>query len=229
MPQPQLLALLPSIRALTHQTQLFISLIRRFAGSCAGEFRPLWRVLLPQNQMATVLASVDSRTTVRCDICLLVQFPASNNACRRCHVDLDAVPESVLKPEPAPAPSVPDYLKASDALPDVVRELRLRRGWSQRRLASRMCVPRTYVSKIENHKATPTLSTLEALARALEVTVAELVISGERNRAQEIRELLSDSFVAEIAKWVGRLTPEDRAMVLDSTVAQLRQRQRRTA
>ena len=48
-----------------------------------------------------------------------------------------------------------------------IRSLRLRNGLSQRQLAGRMAVPRTYVSKIENEKATPTLSSLERLARAL--------------------------------------------------------------
>ena len=39
-------------------------------------------------------------------------------------------------------------------------------GPSQRQLALRMKVPRTYVSKIENEKATPTLSSLERLANS---------------------------------------------------------------
>ena len=55
-------------------------------------------------------------------------------------------------------------------------------GLSQRQLALRMSVPRTYVSKIENEKATPTLSSLERLARALEVSVPDLLSGGERNR-----------------------------------------------
>ncbi|PYY02053.1 MAG: transcriptional regulator, partial [Acidobacteria bacterium] len=37
-----------------------------------------------------------------------------------------------------------------------IRSLRRRSGLSQRQLAGRMQVPRTYVSKIENEKATPT-------------------------------------------------------------------------
>ena len=57
-----------------------------------------------------------------------------------------------------------------------------------------MSVPRTYVSKIENEKATPTLSSLERLARALEVTVPDLLSGGERNRQEEVRELMQDPF-----------------------------------
>ncbi len=45
-----------------------------------------------------------------------------------------------------------------------IRSLRIRAGLSQRQLALRMSVPRTYVSKIENEKACPTLGSLERLA-----------------------------------------------------------------
>ncbi len=53
--------------------------------------------------------------------------------------------------------------------------LRLRGGLGQRPVALRMGVPRTYVSKIENEKATPTLSSLARLAQALEVSVPDLL------------------------------------------------------
>jgi transcriptional regulator with XRE-family HTH domain len=59
--------------------------------------------------------------------------------------------------------------------------MRLRNGLSQRQLAGRMSVPRTYVSKIENEKATPTLSVVGTPGEALEVTVPELLSGGERN------------------------------------------------
>jgi transcriptional regulator with XRE-family HTH domain len=55
-----------------------------------------------------------------------------------------------------------------------VREIRKARHLSQRQLAGRMQVPRTYISKIENGKAIPTLGSLERLASALEVDVCHL-------------------------------------------------------
>lgn len=109
-----------------------------------------------------------------------------------------------------------------------IRSLRLRNGLSQRQLATRMSVPRTYVSKIENEKATPTLSSLERLARALEVTVPDLLTGGERNRQEEIRELVQDQFVAEILPFVAQLN----GMQMSSILAQVRDltvRPRRTA
>jgi transcriptional regulator with XRE-family HTH domain len=99
-----------------------------------------------------------------------------------------------------------------------IRSLRLRNGLSQRQLAARMSVPRTYVSKIENEKATPTLSSLERLARALEVTVPDLLSGGERNRQEEIRDLAQDQFIAEILPFVAQLS----GIQMSSIVAQVR-------
>ena len=68
-----------------------------------------------------------------------------------------------------------------------------------------MSVPRSYVSKMENGKACPTLSSLERLAAALDVTIPDLLSAGERTRQSEVRELLSDPFLASLVPFVGRL------------------------
>ncbi len=126
--------------------------------------------------MATTLAPVDSREVVRCDHCLLVQFRTTNSLCRRCHLSLDEdeAELAALSPEPQTLPvNINSHGRGHLHLAQSIRNLRLRSGLSQRQLALRMSVPRTYVSKIENEKATPTLSSLERLARALEVSVPE--------------------------------------------------------
>src|ERR1700678_4308987 len=99
-----------------------------------------------------------------------------------------------------------------------IRSLRLRNGLSQRQLALRMSVPRTYVSKIENEKATPTLSSLERLARALEVSVPDLLSGGERSRQEEVRELMEDPFVSDIMPFRVQLS----GMHMSSILAQVR-------
>jgi transcriptional regulator with XRE-family HTH domain len=179
--------------------------------------------------MATTLAPVDSREVVRCDRCHLVQFRTNNNLCRRCHVCLDEEePEIAVVAQPmmapVPNPRLPGHLQLAAS----IRALRLRNGLSQRQLALRMSVPRTYVSKIENEKATPTLSSLERLARALEVTVPELLNGGEKCRQEEMRELLNDPFIAELLPFLSQLS----GMHLNSVLAQVRdlsQRPRRSA
>jgi transcriptional regulator with XRE-family HTH domain len=169
--------------------------------------------------MATTLAPVDSREVVRCDRCLLVQFRTTNNLCRRCRASLDED-----EPEIAAAPPVPQLMPVHGNghghlnLASSIRSLRLRNGLSQRQLATRMAVPRTYVSKIENEKATPTLSSLERLARALEVTVPDLLSGGEHNRQEEVRELMQDQFIAELLPFVAMLN----GMQMSSVLAQVR-------
>jgi transcriptional regulator with XRE-family HTH domain len=155
--------------------------------------------------MATTLAPVDSREVVRCDRCQLVQFRTNNNLCRKCRTSLDPEePQPVAaapEPQPASHANLPGHLQIAVA----IRTLRQRNGMSQRQLAMRMNVPRTYVSKIENDKATPTLSSLERLARALEVGVPDLLKGGARTREEEIRDLMTDEFIAELVPFVSKL------------------------
>ncbi len=113
-------------------------------------------------------------------------------------------------------------------LANSIRSLRLRSGLSQRQLAGRMAVPRTYVSKIENEKATPTLSSLERLARALEVSVPDLLTGGERNRQEEVRELMEDQFIADILPYVAQLNGMQMSSIL-TQVRDLTVRPRRSA
>ena len=89
-------------------------------------------------------------------------------------------------------------------------------------------MPRTYVSKIENEKATPTLSSLERLARALEVTVPELLSGGEKSRQDEINDLVKDEFVAELLPFVSQLNGMQMSSILNQ-VRDLTMRPRRTA
>lgn len=185
----------------------------------------------PTTWMATTLAPVDSREVVRCDRCLLVQFRTNNNLCRRCHTCLDADEPEVAAAavEPAPLPSNGNgngHSHIQVAL--AIRSLRQRSGLSQRQLALRMQVPRTYVSKIENEKATPTLSSLERLAKALEVTVPDLLSGGTPSREQLMRELLADEFIAQLMPFVSKLDGMQRQSLL-AQVRDLTLRPRRSA
>lgn len=169
--------------------------------------------------MATTLAPVNAREVLRCDHCLLVQFRTHNNLCRRCHTSLDEDEPEVVAPAPPPQMMpMPTNGHGHLNLASAIRSLRLRSDLSQRQLAARMAVPRTYVSKIENEKATPTLTSLERLARALEVTVPDLLSGGERNRQEEVRELIEDQFIAELLPFVAQLN----GMQMSSILAQVR-------
>ena len=177
--------------------------------------------------MATTLAPVDSREVVRCDDCHLVQFRTSNNVCRRCKTYLDAVPEVIAMRAPATTMSVATIPSNQIPVAAAIRSLRMRAGLSQRQLALRMSVPRTYVSKIENEKACPTLGSLERLAGALRVRISDLLTTGHTTE-DDVRELSQDEFISELMPYVRQLNGMQWTSVLNQ-VRELTAMPRRTA
>jgi transcriptional regulator with XRE-family HTH domain len=109
-----------------------------------------------------------------------------------------------------------------------IRALRTRAGLSQRQLAQRMNVPRTYVSKIENEKACPTLSSLQRLATALNVTVCDLLRNGEPTLEEQIRQLQGDEFIAELVPYLRKLNSVQWTSILNE-IRMLTTQTRRTA
>jgi transcriptional regulator with XRE-family HTH domain len=91
-----------------------------------------------------------------------------------------------------------------------------------------MEVPRTYISKIENGKAIPTLGSLERLASALGVEVCQLVRDTVSRRADEVSAILADPFLAEIAAELPHLDSLQRTLFI-SAVRDAAMGRRRTA
>jgi len=177
--------------------------------------------------MATMMASVEQREVLRCDHCSLVQFRTANALCRRCHKTLEV---ELPVPEPAPIALVPPLPEKKEGLQvaTAVRDLRHVRNLSQRQLAARMGVPRTYISKIENGKAMPTLGSLDRLARALKVDISALLRDANMRHSDETAVLTADPFLAEIAAYTSQLTELQRSIFLNH-VRELAAGRRRTA
>jgi transcriptional regulator with XRE-family HTH domain len=181
----------------------------------------------PLQLMATTLATVEAREVLRCEYCNLVQFRTTNSQCRRCRKPLE-----VEEPEP----QIPQLVVASEQsaadeglqVARAVRDCRHERGLSQRQLAGRMQVPRTYISKIENGKAMPTLSSLARLAAALEIDICDLVRDARSRRCEETISVLGDPFLAEIAPYIAQLDAFQRSVFLNQ-VRDLATGRRRTA
>jgi transcriptional regulator with XRE-family HTH domain len=166
--------------------------------------------------MATTptLISVDTREVVRCDFCSLVQYRTINSLCRKCRRPLDMEEPAPPAPQLVPSPSAPPAsAEAGLQVAGQVREIRKARHLSQRQLAGRMQVPRTYISKIENGKAIPTLGSLERLAAALQVDVCQLVRDSRSRRDEEVAAVLSDPFLAEIAALLPHLDSLHRTLI----------------
>jgi transcriptional regulator with XRE-family HTH domain len=173
------------------------------------------------------VATSEAREVLRCEHCSLVQFMTVSSLCRRCHKPLQ-----IDEPETFAPTLVTDSGRfgSDDGLQvaRAVRDLRRERNLSQRQLAGRMQVPRTYISKIENGKATPTLSSLERLANALEVDICNLVHDARSRRSEETTAVLSDPFLAEIAPYIGQLDALQRSMFLNQ-VREMATGRRKTA
>jgi len=174
-----------------------------------------------------MMASVEQREVLRCDHCSLVQFRTNNAMCRRCHKCLEVELPEPERPQPA---LVPPPAESRDGLQvaNAVRDLRHVRNLSQRQLAARMGVPRTYISKIENGKAMPTLSSLDRLAKALRVDVASLLRDARTRHSDEAAVLTADPFLAEIAAYLSQLNELQRSIFLNH-VRELAAGRRRTA
>jgi transcriptional regulator with XRE-family HTH domain len=174
-----------------------------------------------------MMASVEQREVLRCDHCNLVQFRTSNAMCRRCHKGLEV---DIPEPEPAPLALVASQAEKQEGLQvaTAVRDLRHVRNLSQRQLAARMGVPRTYISKIENGKAMPTLSSLDRLARALKVDIASLLRDANTRHRDETAVLTADPFLAEIAAYTSQLDSLQRS-IFPNPVRELAAGRRRTA
>jgi transcriptional regulator with XRE-family HTH domain len=111
---------------------------------------------------------------------------------------------------------VPASAEAGLQVAAQVREIRRARHLSQRQLAGRMQVPRTYISKIENGKAIPTLGSLERLAVALEVDMSQLVRDSRSRRDEEVAAILADPLLAEIATLLPHLDSLHRTLIYGS-------------
>ena len=168
---------------------------------------------LRAQHMATTPLSVETREVVRCNNCRLVQFRPSTSKCLKCHRPLDVDEPVSLAPQLVANSSVPASAEAGLQVAGQVREIRKSRHLSQRQLAGRMQVPRTYISKIENGKAIPTLGSLERLATALEVDICKLIRDARSRREEEVTEILSDPFLAEIAVLLPHLDSLARTLV----------------
>lgn len=179
--------------------------------------------------MATTIDSVEAREVLRCDHCSLVQFRTVNSLCRRCHKPLE-MEEPVLQ-----APQL--VVAAIEATEDdggphvarAVKDIRHRRNLSQRQLAGRMQVPRTYISKIENGKACPTLSSLKRLADALQVNICDLLRDSRSRRQEETQSIFADPFLAEVAAYAPQLDAIQRSIFLNQVRDIATGRNRRSA
>jgi transcriptional regulator with XRE-family HTH domain len=64
--------------------------------------------------------------------------------------------------------------QVQNALGSRIRELRLRRGWSQEKFADQCKIHRSHMGEIERGETNLTLSTLLVVCKTLEITISGL-------------------------------------------------------
>jgi transcriptional regulator with XRE-family HTH domain len=160
----------------------------------------------------------DDRDVLACRHCRLVQFRTRTSLCRRCQKPLVGEVRNDPKLDEVVARSKPVANEESDAVKNLgvrIREIRKGRGMTQRVLACRMNVPRTYISKVEMSRVVPALPTLERIAAGLDVSLTDLLCDERACRRDDvIAGILSDPFLAEIAQVADKLDPVQRGLIL---------------
>jgi DNA-binding XRE family transcriptional regulator len=116
--------------------------------------------------------SVESKAVIRCKKCQLNQFMTRQGNCRRCHGPLLCEEPPVIVPEFQPVQS---DQSAGPARPSVdmataIWLLRSARGMSQRAMAKKMGIARTYISKLEGNRCVPSPGQISRIAGTLEVS-----------------------------------------------------------
>jgi DNA-binding XRE family transcriptional regulator len=85
--------------------------------------------------------------------------------------------EASSRPMPAPESSPPTLSRAFGV---AVRRLRAERGVSQEQMALNAGIDRSYFGHIERGEYSPTLETVERVAKAFDVSPSELILRAER-------------------------------------------------
>lgn len=103
-------------------------------------------------------------------------------------------------------------------LGEVVRKLRLQRNLTVRDLAEKTNLSYAYISQIENGKRTPTIETLDKLAKALGVTIQYLIDAPKTEEIEREDMLFLDMIkstpaMRDIWDQIKNLSPERQAEV----------------
>lgn len=146
--------------------------------------------------------SAPERITVRCPHCDLMQFWTESGSCRRCHKAY--VPEELLAVE------LESVVAPRRDVGSVGRSLlyhRTRLKLSQRQLALRLGIPRTYISKIEIGGCLPRIASLQRIAEGMGIDLFDLIGLADMD-------VLKDPFMQQIAPYVRAISADNRNILL---------------
>lgn len=114
-------------------------------------------------------ACTEAKTVIRCKACHLNQYMTRQGNCRRCRQPLLTVEPPVVPTELTPTTSVGKPRPRVD-MATAIWMLRSARGLSQRDMARKMGIARTYISKLESNRCMPSAAQISRIAGTLEIS-----------------------------------------------------------
>ncbi|MFP4018512.1 MAG: helix-turn-helix domain-containing protein [Bacteroidales bacterium] len=66
---------------------------------------------------------------------------------------------------------------------DVIKHIRKKRDWSQRKLAGKAGISHTLLSDIERERCNPSLKTLRKIADALDISISQIFLQAEYGKS----------------------------------------------
>jgi transcriptional regulator with XRE-family HTH domain len=117
-------------------------------------------------------------------------------------------------PNPAAEPAIP--LSISMNIGSTIRDYRLQKGMSQGDIEKRTGLLRCYLSRVENGHTIPSLETLQKIARALDLQLAQFFTEDAVGKEMSPLRLSEDEirFLTQIQRYSAHLSESDRRLLL---------------
>ncbi|HWZ50518.1 MAG TPA: helix-turn-helix transcriptional regulator [Granulicella sp.] len=117
-------------------------------------------------------------------------------------------------PNSAAEPAIP--LSISMNIGSTIRDYRLQKGMSQGDIEKRTGLLRCYLSRVENGHTIPSLETLQKIARALDLQLAQFFTEDAVGKEMSPLRLSEDEirFLTQIQRYSAHLSDSDRRLLL---------------
>ena len=117
---------------------------------------------------------------------------------------------------PAPLGTPPPEATIAMSIGSTIRTYRLQKGMSQGDIEKRTGLLRCYLSRVENGHTVPSLETLQKIAHALDLQLAEFFSDETVSREMSTLRLSEDEirFLTQIQRYSSRLSENDRKLLL---------------
>mgnify|MGYP001548636149 CR=1 FL=1 len=124
--------------------------------------------------------------------------------------DMQTIPAPMNPPTPLPEAAIAINIGAT------IRTYRQQKGMSQGDIEKRTGLLRCYLSRVENGHTVPSLETLQKIAHALDLQLAQFFSDESISREMSALRLSEDEirFLTQIQRYSSRLSENDRKLLL---------------